>query len=84
MLRFYGSRQYQSASIPGTNKALTKFVMLHRFTACRGKGAWLNETTPLPLIRSPIPAMPESAPKGCVFSCEVGLHASSTLDITRS
>ncbi|CAK1360018.1 Protein QA-X [Cercospora beticola] len=42
------------------------------FTACRGKGAWLNEKTPLPLARNPIPAMPETAPKGCVFSCEWG------------
>lgn len=43
-----------------------------RFTACRGKGAWLNETTQLPLDRHPIPPLPESAPKGCVFSCEWG------------
>ncbi|CAK4030513.1 inositol monophosphatase [Lecanosticta acicola] len=42
------------------------------FTACRGKGAFLNETTQLPLDRSPVPPMPESAPKGCVLSCEWG------------
>ncbi|CAN8100980.1 unnamed protein product [Discula destructiva] len=40
------------------------------FTACKGKGAWLNETQRLPLIKGvPIPA---SAPKGCTFSCEWG------------
>ncbi|TPX15445.1 uncharacterized protein E0L32_004425 [Thyridium curvatum] len=42
------------------------------FTACKGRGAWLNETTPLPLIREPIPPMPAAAPKGCVFCCEWG------------
>ncbi|KAF2209531.1 hypothetical protein CERZMDRAFT_47117 [Cercospora zeae-maydis SCOH1-5] len=42
------------------------------FTACRGKGAWLNEKTPLPLARNPVPPMPETAPKGCIFSCEWG------------
>ncbi|SMQ47228.1 unnamed protein product [Zymoseptoria tritici ST99CH_3D7] len=42
------------------------------FTTCRGKGAWLNETTQLPLDRNPIPPLPETAPKGCVFSCEWG------------
>ena len=42
------------------------------FSACRGKGAWLNETQRLPLIRNPIPSMPEAAPKGCIFSCEWG------------
>lgn len=40
------------------------------FTACRGRGAWLNETQRLPLVPGvPIPA---HAPKGCVFSCEWG------------
>lgn len=39
------------------------------FTACRGKGALLNETQRLPLVRQP---MPGDAPKGCVFSCEWG------------
>lgn len=42
------------------------------FSACRGKGAWLNETQQLPLLRNPIPPMPKSAPKGCIFSCEWG------------
>lgn len=32
----------------------------------------MNETTRLPLDRSPVPPLPESAPKGCVFSCEWG------------
>ncbi|KAH9810067.1 Protein qutG [Teratosphaeria destructans] len=46
---------------------------LHQtFSACRGKGAWLNETQQLPLVRNPIPPMPANAPKGCVFSCEWG------------
>lgn len=40
------------------------------FSACRGRGAWLNETVPLPLVRdSPLPPL---APKGCIFSCEWG------------
>lgn len=44
---------------------------LHQlFSARRGKGAWLNETQRLPLVRGvPIPA---AAPRGCVFSCEWG------------
>ncbi|KEQ92460.1 hypothetical protein AUEXF2481DRAFT_42903 [Aureobasidium subglaciale EXF-2481] len=42
------------------------------FSACSGQGAWLNETRRLPLIRNPVPPMPEQAPKGCVFSCEWG------------
>lgn len=42
------------------------------FSACRGKGAWLNETQRLPLLHSPIPPLPENAPKGCIFSCEWG------------
>ncbi|RMY50491.1 hypothetical protein D0863_14863 [Hortaea werneckii] len=42
------------------------------FSACRGKGAWLNNTQQLPLINNPIPPMPADAPKGCVFSCEWG------------
>lgn len=44
----------------------------YRFTACRGKGAFLNETTRLPLDRNPMSPLPESAPKGCIFSCEWG------------
>ena len=42
------------------------------FSACAGKGAWLNETQRLPLLRNPIPPMPANAPKGCIFSCEWG------------
>ncbi|KAG9512528.1 inositol monophosphatase, partial [Aureobasidium melanogenum] len=42
------------------------------FSACSGQGAWLNETRRLPLVRNPVPPMPEQAPKGCVFSCEWG------------
>ncbi|KAH8196465.1 hypothetical protein TruAng_009363 [Truncatella angustata] len=42
------------------------------FSSCRGRGAWLNETQQLPLIRSPVPPMPTKAPSGCVFSCEWG------------
>lgn len=40
------------------------------FTACAGRGAFLNRTTRLPLAAGvPLPA---AAPKGCVFSCEWG------------
>jgi myo-inositol-1(or 4)-monophosphatase len=43
------------------------------FTSCRGKGAYLNESTPLPLVRNPtIPTLPDNAPSGCTFSCEWG------------
>lgn len=43
------------------------------FSARAGGGAWLNETIPLPLIRSPsIPPMPPNAPNQCIFSCEWG------------
>ncbi|KAK3904579.1 inositol monophosphatase [Staphylotrichum tortipilum] len=42
------------------------------FTSCRGRGAWLNETQRLPLVRNPVPPMPANAPGGCVFSCEWG------------
>ncbi|KAL9087870.1 MAG: hypothetical protein Q9165_006432 [Trypethelium subeluteriae] len=42
------------------------------FSACKGKGAWMNETQQLPLVRNPIPPMPASAPKGCIFSFEWG------------
>lgn len=40
------------------------------FTACQGRGAWLNETQRLPLVKG-VP-IPTNAPKGCVFSCEWG------------
>ncbi|KAK7994377.1 Protein qutG [Apiospora marii] len=40
------------------------------FSACRGRGAWLNETQRLPLVRNqPLPA---NAPQGCVLSVEWG------------
>ncbi|KAF2499983.1 inositol monophosphatase [Lophium mytilinum] len=42
------------------------------FSACTGRGAWLNETQQLPLVRDPIPSMPAKAPGGCVFACEWG------------
>lgn len=42
------------------------------FSACEGRGAWLNEEQRLPLVRDPVPPMPEGAPRGCVFSCEWG------------
>ncbi|KAI1623732.1 inositol monophosphatase [Exophiala viscosa] len=43
------------------------------FSACRGKGAWLNETTRLPLLGSVgVGPIPKNAPKQCVFGCEWG------------
>ncbi|KIW08184.1 uncharacterized protein PV09_01115 [Verruconis gallopava] len=42
------------------------------FSARTGGGAWLNETQQLPLVRSPIPPLPQDAPKGCILSCEWG------------
>ncbi|KAF5530152.1 QA-X [Fusarium mexicanum] len=42
------------------------------FSSCTGRGAWLNETQRLPLIRNPIPPMPANAPSACTFSCEWG------------
>jgi myo-inositol-1(or 4)-monophosphatase len=46
---------------------------LHQlFSACSRRGAWLNETQQLPLIRNPIPPMPANAPSKCIFSCEWG------------
>ncbi|KAI0018602.1 inositol monophosphatase [Xylariomycetidae sp. FL0641] len=44
----------------------------HLFSACRGRGAWLNGTQPLPLVRSPVPPLPARAPAGCIFACEWG------------
>ncbi|KAH0600372.1 hypothetical protein MHUMG1_01368 [Metarhizium humberi] len=42
------------------------------FSSCRGKGAWFNEQHQLPLVRNPIPPLPEAAPSGCTFACEWG------------
>ncbi|OGE56719.1 hypothetical protein PENARI_c003G12283 [Penicillium arizonense] len=42
------------------------------WSACPGRGAWLNETRRLPLIHNPIPPMPANAPSQCIFSCEWG------------
>jgi myo-inositol-1(or 4)-monophosphatase len=42
------------------------------FSACKGKGAWLNESEQLPLERNPVPPIPQDAPKGCILSCEWG------------
>lgn len=43
------------------------------FSACRGKGAWLNETTRLPLLGSGgVGPIPKNAPKGCILSVEWG------------
>lgn len=40
------------------------------FSAYKGGGAWLNETTSLPLI--PGRPFPKDSPSKCVFSCEWG------------
>ena len=50
------------------------------FSACIGKGAWLNETQRLPLVNNPVPLLPFDAPKGCVFSCEWGKDRRDQLD----
>lgn len=42
------------------------------FTACRGRGAWLNETTRLPILGKSIGPLPSNAPGKCIFSCEWG------------
>jgi len=42
------------------------------FTACSGRGAWLNQTTRLPLLGAALPPLPRSAPSKCLFSCEWG------------
>lgn len=42
------------------------------FSACRGKGAWLNETIRLPLLGKSIGPIPKNAPGKCIFSCEWG------------
>ena len=54
---------------------------LHQtFSSCRGRGAWLNGTQQLPLIRSPVPPMPADAPSGCTFACEWGKDRRDTPD----
>ncbi|KAF3764210.1 inositol monophosphatase [Cryphonectria parasitica EP155] len=40
------------------------------FTACRGRGAFLNGSQRLPFL--PNRPIPPNAPKGCVFGCEWG------------
>jgi myo-inositol-1(or 4)-monophosphatase len=43
------------------------------FSSCLNRGAWLNETQQLPLIRKPsIPPLPATAPSKCIFACEWG------------
>ncbi|KAJ5091796.1 Protein qutG [Penicillium alfredii] len=43
------------------------------FSACSGRGAWLNESRQLPLVRRPaVPPMPANAPAQCIFACEWG------------
>lgn len=51
------------------------------FSACSGRGAWLNESRQLPLIHKPsIPPMPPHAPAQCIFSCEWGKDRRDTPD----
>lgn len=42
------------------------------FSSCVNRGAWLNETRRLPLLRNPVPPMPATAPSKCIFACEWG------------
>lgn len=42
------------------------------FSACRGRGAWLNETTQLPILGKSLGPLPKNAPGKCIFSCEWG------------
>ncbi|RMD39294.1 hypothetical protein DV735_g5837, partial [Chaetothyriales sp. CBS 134920] len=42
------------------------------FSACRGRGAWLNERTRLPILGKAVGSLPRDAPKKCIFSCEWG------------
>ncbi len=44
------------------------------FRAARETGAWLNETTSLPLLGKAIPPMLLNAPQKGIFSCEWGKH----------
>ncbi|KAK6376476.1 hypothetical protein LTS17_007071 [Exophiala oligosperma] len=51
------------------------------FSACKGKGAWLNETTRLPLLGSRgVGRIPKNAPSKCIFSCEWGKDRRDTPD----
>lgn len=50
------------------------------FTSCTDRGAWLNETQRLPLIRNSIPPIPANAPKGCLFAFEWGKERRDHLD----
>jgi myo-inositol-1(or 4)-monophosphatase len=47
-------------------------VTAQLFSSCLNRGAWLNESRRLPLLRNPIPPMPATAPHGCLFACEWG------------
>ncbi|KAH8807515.1 inositol monophosphatase [Xylogone sp. PMI_703] len=46
------------------------------YSGCTGLGSWMHDARgvkrQLPLIRDPIPPLPITAPKGCIFSCEWG------------
>lgn len=42
------------------------------FSACCGKGAWLNETTQLPILGKSLGPISKDAPGKCIFSCEWG------------
>ncbi|ETN45654.1 uncharacterized protein HMPREF1541_09486 [Cyphellophora europaea CBS 101466] len=42
------------------------------FSARRGGGAWLNESTSLPLLGGGIGPLPREAPRKCLFGCEWG------------
>ncbi|KAF2687181.1 inositol monophosphatase [Lentithecium fluviatile CBS 122367] len=50
------------------------------FSSCADRGAFLNETQPLPLLHNPIPPLPANAPSSCVFSCEWGKDRRDTPD----
>jgi len=50
------------------------------FSSCAGRGAFLNETQRLPLIRDPVAPLPDNAPSGCIFSCEWGKDRRDTPD----
>ena len=48
-------------------------LMNQLFSACRGKGAWLNESLRLPLLGDKgVGPIPREAPMKCIFSCEWG------------